>query len=218
MDLTVTQQIIIWAIPLLFAITLHEVAHGWVASWFGDQTARYAGRLTLNPLSHIDIIGTILVPLMLFYFSNFVFGWAKPVPVDARNMRNPHRDMAIVALAGPLSNILMAVFWGGIAKIGAILIEHHGNQWFGVPLAYMGSAGMLINVVFAALNLFPLPPLDGSKILGGLLPARVSYRFRGLEPYSFLILILLIFTNVLQIILAPIVNTLLVLLRMLFNL
>src|SRR3989338_181752 len=112
MDLTTIQKITIWAIPILFAISLHEVAHGYVASWFGDQTARLSGRLSLNPIKHVDLVGTVLVPLLMLMVSNFIFGWAKPVPVDPRNLRNPRRDMAFVALAGPLSNILMAVFWG----------------------------------------------------------------------------------------------------------
>src|SRR3990167_1892081 len=137
MDLTIVQKIAIWAIPLIFAITLHEVAHGWVASWFGDQTARLSGRLTLDPLKHIDLVGTVFVPLIMLLFSNFIFGWAKPVPVDARNMRHPRRDMAIVALAGPFANLLMAIFWGAIAKLG-ITLQLHGNTWFGAPLIYMG--------------------------------------------------------------------------------
>src|SRR3990167_3363623 len=115
MELTIVQKAAVWAIPVIFAITLHEVAHGWVASWFGDKTAKLSGRLTLNPIKHIDLVGTIIVPLLMLMFSNFIFGWAKPVPVDPRNMRNPRRDMALVALAGPASNLVMALFWGLIA-------------------------------------------------------------------------------------------------------
>src|SRR5579872_852757 len=127
MELTIIQKIAIWAIPILFAISLHEVAHGWVAYCFGDRTAKAAGRLSLNPIKHIDVIGTIVVPLLMLIVSNFIFGWAKPVPVDARNMHHPRRDMAIVALAGPLSNLVMAILWGCVAKIG--LMVDGGSGW-----------------------------------------------------------------------------------------
>jgi Zn-dependent protease len=203
-ELSIIQKIVIWAIPLLFAISLHEVAHGWVASFFGDQTARLSGRLSLNPLKHIDPVGTIVAPLLTMLMSNFnfVFGWAKPVPVDARNMRNPRRNMAIVALAGPISNILMAIGWGIIARLG-IWIDTAGNDWFGIPLIYMGSAGIMINVVLGVLNLIPLPPLDGAKILGGVLPVRSAYYMHLMEPYGFLILLVMMFTGVLSFVLGP---------------
>jgi Zn-dependent protease len=204
MELTIIQKIAVWAIPLIFAITLHEVAHGWVASWCGDQTARLSGRLTLNPLRHIDFIGTILVPLLMLVVGNFIFGWAKPVPVDSRNMRYPRRDVALVALAGPLANLLMAMLWGGIARLG-ILADHSGNAWSGVPLTYMGGAGITINVVLAVLNCLPLPPLDGGKILMSLLPPRAAYALSFLEPYSFFILILLLATGLLSFLMTPFV-------------
>jgi len=188
MDLTIIQKIAVWAIPVIFAITLHEVAHGWVASWFGDQTARLSGRLSLNPIRHIDPVGTVILPLLMLAYSNFIFGWAKPVPVDPRNLHHPRRDMALVALAGPLSNIFMAFFWGAIAKTG-IMLELSGSTWFGTPLVQMGAAGILINAVLAALNILPLPPLDGSKILASLLPRRMAYRFSLIEPYGFFILL-----------------------------
>jgi len=187
---------------MLFAITLHEVAHGWVASWFGDQTARLSGRLSLNPIKHIDPIGTVVVPLLMLAVTNFIFGWAKPVPVDPRNLRHPRRDMAFVALAGPCSNLLMAFFWGFITKMGVIL-EANGNSWLGIPLSEMGSAGIMINVVLAVLNLVPLPPLDGGRILGSLLPPRVAYQFSMIEPYIFLILIFLIISGILNSVLSP---------------
>ncbi len=202
MELSIVQKIAIWALPLIFAITLHEVAHGWVASWFGDQTARLSGRLSLNPIKHIDPIGTIAVPLLMLLVSNFIFGWAKPVPVDARNMRHPRRDMAIVALAGPVSNLLMAIAWGFIAKVG-LWAELSGNAWFGVPLVYMGSAGIMINVVLAVLNLVPLPPLDGGRVLMSALPPRAAYKLSLIEPYSFFILILLLFSGVLSSLIGP---------------
>lgn len=202
MDLTLIQKITIWAIPLIFAITLHEVAHGYVASLFGDQTARLSGRLSLNPIKHIDLTGTIIVPLLMLMVSNFIFGWAKPVPVDARNLHHPRRDMALVALAGPLSNLLMAFAWGFIAK-GGMLLEQSGNGWLGAPLNYMGVAGIMINVVLAVLNLIPLPPLDGGKVLSSLLPPRLAYKLTIIEPYSFLILVLLLMTGALSFVMAP---------------
>ena len=201
-QLTLAQKLAVWALPLLFAITLHEVAHGWVASWFGDQTARLSGRLSLNPLKHIDPIGTVLLPLLMVAVSNFVFGWAKPVPVDARNMRNPRRDIALTALAGPLANLLMALVWGGIAKVG-LMLAVHDDTWFGVPLVYMGSAGVMINVVLGVLNLLPLPALDGGRVLNSLLPPRMAYRLSLLEPYSFFILLLLLFSGLLNYIMYP---------------
>src|SRR3990167_6296349 len=129
MEMTIVQKIAIWAIPLIFAITLHEVAHGWVASWCGDKAAKLSGRLSLNPIYHIDPVGTILVPLLMLVSTNFIFGWAKPVPVDARNMKNPRRDMALVALAGPFANFIMALLWAGVAKVG-ILLSSDTDSWF----------------------------------------------------------------------------------------
>lgn len=207
MELTIVQKIAIWALPLLFAISLHEAAHGWIASLFGDQTARLLGRLTINPLKHIDPVGTVVVPLLMLLVSNFIFGWAKPVPIDERQLKSPRRDMALVALAGPMANLLMALFWGGIAKIG-MLVMHAGNGSIGLPLAYMGEAGIMINGVLAVLNLIPLPPLDGGRILTSFLPARMAYQFSLIEPYGFFILILLLVTGVLSYIMMPLVSLL----------
>jgi Zn-dependent protease len=217
MELTIIQKICVWALPLLFAITLHEVAHGWVASLFGDQTARFSGRLSLNPIKHIDLVGTIILPLVMLMFSNFIFGWAKPVPVDARNFRHPQRDMALVALAGPLANILMAFMWGAIAK-ASVFTSIAGYDWVGEPLLYMGGAGVMINVLLAVLNFIPLPPLDGGKILAGLLPKRAAYQFSMLEPYGFFILIILMFTGVLSSIMGPFVNLLITFIGSIFGL
>lgn len=213
MELTVIQKIAIWALPVLFAITLHEVAHGWVASKFGDQTARLSGRLTLNPLNHIDVMGTIVVPLLMLTLGGFIFGWAKPVPVDPRNMRNPRYNMVWVAAAGPCSNLLMAVFWAGIAKLGLSV-----DAWFGVPLIYMGQAGIMINVVLCILNCLPIPPLDGGRVLCNLLPGRMGWNVSRLEPYGFLILVLLMMSGILSYVISPIVYTLINGIRMLFNL
>jgi len=197
-DFNLIQKITIYAIPVLFAIIVHEVAHGWVASWFGDKTARLAGRLTLNPLPHIDPVGTIIFPALSVALGGFIFGWAKPVPVDARNMRNPRWNMMVVAAAGPLANVVMALIWAYILRFSAGL-----NEWFGVPLFLMGRVGIDINIVLAILNFLPIPPLDGGRVLCSLLPPRLGWQLNRLEPYGFLILILLITTHVLQMILSP---------------
>jgi Zn-dependent protease len=201
-DLTIIQKIAVWALPLIFAITLHEVAHGYVASLFGDQTAKFSGRLTLNPVKHIDWVGTVLLPLLMMLFANFIFGWAKPVPVDPRNFHRPRSAMALVALAGPFSNLLMALFWGLIFKAG-LFAQEGGNAWLGVPLIYMADAGIVINVVLAVLNLIPLPPLDGGKVLLALLPPRTAYTVNLIEPYGFIILILLLASGLLFAIMGP---------------
>lgn len=200
-ELSIIQKIAIWAIPVLFAITVHEVAHGWVASKFGDKTALLAGRLTLNPIKHIDLVGTIIVPLLLLLVGNVIFGWAKPVPVDARNLRNPRVDMAIVSAAGPVSNLLMAIFWAAIAKLGFILLSY--DSWFAVPVIYMGQAGIMINLVLGILNCLPIPPLDGARVLYNLLPGKMAWYLYRLEPYGFFILILLMVTGILSGILKP---------------
>lgn len=200
-ELNLAQKVAIWVIPVLFAITVHEVAHGWVASLFGDQTARLSGRLTLNPIKHIDLVGTIIVPLVLLVISNFIFGWAKPVPVDERNLRNPRRDMAIVALAGPVANFVMAILWGLIAKCGLLLLPEYTS--IGVPLVYMGKAGIMINVVLGVLNCVPLPPLDGGRVLMSVLPRQAAYHLTRLEPYMFFIIALLMVSGVLSQIISP---------------
>jgi Zn-dependent protease len=193
------QIIFIWAIPVLFAVTLHEVAHGWVASKFGDKTALMLGRLTLNPIKHIDLIGTILVPMIFLLLGGFIFGWAKPVPVDWRNLKNPRRDMALVALAGPGANLLMAIFWAIIAKI-FLELTHQGFAYASI-FTYMGVAGISINLMLMILNLIPIPPLDGSRVVASLLEKRLAIKYEALEPYGFIILILLIMSGVLSMIL-----------------
>lgn len=214
MELSLIQNITVIALPLIFAITLHEVAHGFVASWFGDQTARLTGRLSLNPIRHIDLFGTIILPLFfLLMKSNFIFGWAKPVPVDGRNMKNPRMNMAVVALAGPLANLLMAIGWGFLGRFSEFLLTH-GYNWFGTPLGYMSQYGILINIVLAALNFLPLPPLDGGRFISNILPPRIAYYYNQIEPYGFWILILLLFLDLLNIFLKPIVLTLLSLVQL----
>lgn len=200
MELTLIQKLAVWALPVIFAITVHEVSHGWVANRLGDPTARMLGRLTLNPVKHIDPLGSILVPGILLLTGGFVFGWAKPVPVTTQNMRNPRRDMVIVALAGPVSNLVMALLWALLAR-GVILLEN--NLPLATPLIYMCMAGIAINLALAVLNLLPIPPLDGGRVLSNLLPLRMSAKLDLIEPYGFFILLGLIITGMLGYILGP---------------
>ncbi len=205
-ELTAIQRVAIWALPVLFAITVHEVAHGLVAKWLGDPTAKMLGRLTLNPVKHVDPVGTLLVPGILMLLGGVVFGWAKPVPVTKENLRNPRRDMALVAAAGPAANILMAILWAVLMKIGFAI--DGSISWLAQPLIYMGGAGITINVILAVLNLLPLPPLDGGRIASGLLPGRLSIKFDRLEPYGFMIILTLLLTGILGQILLPSIGVL----------
>ena len=205
-EFTLIQKIIIYAVPIIFAITVHEAAHGWMASKLGDQTARLMGRLTLNPIKHIDPVGTILVPILMLMFTPFLLGWAKPVPVDWRNLRRPRQDMAWVALAGPAANLVMLVLWALLAKV--ITSTEFGNQGYAVPLMTMAMAGVLINIVLMVLNLIPIPPLDGSRIVSSLLPPRASILYNRLEPYGLIIVLVLLVTGVLGRYFQPVVYSL----------
>ncbi len=205
-DLTLPQQIAAAILPILFAITIHEVAHGWVAKYLGDPTAQRLGRLTLNPIKHIDPIGTILVPATLLILGSlagrpFIFGWAKPVPVTWENLRHPKRDMAIVAVAGPLANLIMAVLWALLVKLAVLLPPT--AAWIAAPLGYMGSWGIGINILLMVLNLLPIPPLDGGRVAVGLLPGPLAWQLSRVEPYGFFILLALLATGALTIILSP---------------
>lgn len=199
LELTLIQKIAVWALPVIFAITVHEVAHGWVANRLGDPTARMLGRLTLNPIKHIDPIGTVLVPAVLLALGGFMFGWAKPVPVTAQNLKNPRRDMAIVAAAGPAVNLIMAVLWALVARFAQFL----PSESLAMPLTYMGFAGISINILLAVLNLLPIPPLDGGRVVSNLLPPRASAQYDQIEPYGFFILLGLIITGALGYLLGP---------------
>jgi len=203
-NVNLVQRIAIWALPVLFAITVHEVAHGWVALKLGDRTALMLGRLTLNPIKHIDPVGTLLVPAIMLMVGGFVFGWAKPVPVTWENLRNPKRDMTLVALAGPMANLLMVFFWAGIMKIGILLANT--SPWLAQPMVYMAVAGVFINTILMVLNLIPLPPLDGGRIVTGLLPGPLSWKFSRIEPYGFLILLILFFTHILGKLMWPVIS------------
>lgn len=199
-DLNTIQLIAVWALPVLFAITLHEVAHGWAARLYGDNTAAAMGRLSLNPLRHVDPVGTLLVPGILVIMSaGFVFGWAKPVPVVMGNLRQPRRDMAKVALAGPAANLFMAMFWAIMLKIAFA----SGGQGLFQGLIYMSAAGILINLVLMVLNLFPIPPLDGSRVLNGFLPESLAQKVDRLEPYGMVIVLLLLASGLLGKFLLP---------------
>ncbi|VAW88133.1 FIG004556: membrane metalloprotease [hydrothermal vent metagenome] len=205
-ELSLLQRIAVWTMPVILAITVHEVAHGWVALKLGDSTAKMLGRLTLNPVKHIDPIGTLLVPGLLLVMGGFIFGWAKPVPVTWENLRKPKRDMALVALAGPLSNLLMALMWAGILKIGLLLAIAGSAEMVALPLIYMGGAGITINLILMVLNLLPMPPLDGGRIVASLLPDKLSWQFNRLERWGFVILLGLMVMGVLGKILWPPIN------------
>jgi Zn-dependent protease len=205
MEFNLVQTLAIYALPVIFAITLHEAAHGYVARYFGDNTAYVLGRVSLNPVRHIDLVGTILVPLLilvtskLFGSGGILFGWAKPVPVDFSALRHPKRDMLWVAAAGPFANLAMAMMWAFALKIA--LVSPHNT--FTLPLRLMAEAGITVNLVLMVLNLLPILPLDGGRIAVSLLPNRLAYSYSRLEPYGFPILLLLLFTNTLGIILNP---------------
>jgi Zn-dependent protease len=197
--------IAIYALPVIFAITLHEAAHGYVAKHYGDLTAYMEGRITLNPIKHIDPMGTIIVPLTLFIISKvtmgtgFLFGWAKPVPVNFSQLRHPKRDMLWVAAAGPGANLFMACCWALIIKFGLAFPENI----YAKPMILMGMAGIEINLVLMVLNLLPIPPLDGGRMAVSLLPHRLAYQFSKIEPYGFMVLLLLLMTGLLGAIILP---------------
>lgn len=201
MELTIIQKIAIYALPVIFAITVHEAAHGYAARYFGDMTAHLQGRITLNPIKHIDPIGTILVPAVTMLAGGILFGWAKPVPVDFSRLRHPKRDMIWVAAAGPASNLLMAIAWVFLYKFAPDL-----PAAYVLPAQFMAQAGIMINIVLMVLNLLPLPPLDGGRIAVGLLPNHLAMQFARLEQYGFIILIILLATGVLSKIMTPLIH------------
>jgi Zn-dependent protease len=195
LKLSLLQNISIWILPILFAITLHEAAHAWVANYCGDTTAKRLGRLSLNPIRHIDLIGTVLVPILVAALTQFqfVFGWAKPVPIRWAQLKNPRRDMALVAAAGPASNLIMAILWACCLKVASLF--HPDSSNISLFLALTAEAGIFINLVFALLNILPIPPLDGSRILCSLLAPKYALLYLRLEPYGFIILLILLFSG-----------------------
>ena len=194
-------KILVYALPVIFAITLHEAAHGYVAKHFGDKTAWMLGRVSLNPIRHIDPLGTIVLPLLTVMLSGFMFGWAKPVPVNFNNLRDPKRDSLWVAAAGPASNIVQALVWATIALVLTHVVQPTGLV--GAFWQSIAEAGIQVNVVFAILNLFPLLPLDGGRIVTSLLPDKLAYTYSRTEPFGMLILIVLIVSGVLNTVLGP---------------
>jgi Zn-dependent protease len=215
-ELNTVQKIIVMAPPLIFAIVLHEVAHGWVANKLGDHTARDMGRLTLNPISHIDIFGTIIMPVLCILAHSPIFGYAKPVPINPYNFQNPKKGMAISSAAGPGINIIMAVSCSFLLRVVMAGLEgvvpKQSWQWFGLPLSLMLGYGVVINVALAVLNMIPIPPLDGSRIVYWMLPDKQAAAYYRLERYGILILILLLYTNILGRIIMPILRPILTLL------
>ncbi len=220
MELNLIQKITVFALPVLFAITLHEAAHGYAALKFGDRTAQLLGRISLNPLRHIDLVGTIIVPIAILLLSKLsggagiLFGWAKPVPVNFNHLRRPKQDMLWVAAAGPGANLLMALIWAGMIKVALAM----PGSAITMPLALMGAAGIFINAVLMALNLIPLPPLDGGRIAVSLLPQRLAYGLARIEPYGLFILIGLMYLGVLGILMWPLIQSIITLAAFLFGL
>lgn len=219
MDLAhIIRQLIISAVPILIAITFHEVSHGYVANRLGDPTARMMGRLTLNPLAHIDMIGTVILPAILLITGAPVFGYAKPVPINPANFKDPKKDMAISAAAGPITNVCLAIASLLILKFFIIplasLLPHSIGSAVLTPLTMMFTQSIIINVVLAAFNLLPIPPLDGGRVLVGLLPYRQAVAFSRIEPYGFFIVILLLMTGIAGFLVTPLINLFLALLRL----
>lgn len=200
----IIRGISIWAIPVVFAVVLHEVSHGWVANKLGDDTAKWMGRLTLNPLKHIDPFGTVIIPLLLLVLhSPFLFGYAKPVPIDYRKLRHPKQDMVWVAAAGPVTNLLLALASAVLLFVVARLPA--AASWVSHPVSLMCQASILINMVLCIFNLLPLPPLDGGRVAVGLLPGPAAYQLSRVEPFGFLIIVVLLMTGLLQQIIGPLV-------------
>ena len=197
-------------LPILFAITLHEAAHGWAADKLGDKTALMMGRVTLNPIKHIDLFGTLILPILMLVLSNFTFafGWAKPVPITWKSLRNPRRDMALVALAGPLANFFMVLLWATVAKLNLLLSADAGNPVTKDIIAFFYNAGLfgvLINMVLIILNLIPIPPLDGSRVITAILPRQAAHNYSKVEPYGIWILLGLLVCGLLGRVVLPLV-------------
>lgn len=203
--MTLLERFALWVLPVMFAIIVHEFAHGWAALRLGDTTAKTMGRLSLNPIKHIDPVGSILVPgALLLLQTGFIFGWAKPVPVDGARLNNPRRDMMFVALAGPFSNLLMLLFWAFAFKIG--LLIDGGASTTGFVMMHMGAAGILINAILMMLNLLPIPPLDGSRVVEGLLPYNLAVKFHSVGRFGMPILMLLMLSGLLSQVLWPLIS------------
>lgn len=201
MHLSVIQKLSVYIIPLILAITMHEIAHAFVAKKRGDNTAQMMGRLSINPIHHIDLIGTVLFPLIGLLLGGVIFGWAKPVPINYRNLRNLKQDLFFVSLAGPFSNLIMALLWALILKL-----SYYCNNYFGIPLNLMSQAGISINISLMILNLLPILPLDGGRMLYALLPEMYARKYAETERYGLIILFLLLLIGGLTYIISPIYN------------
>lgn len=205
MEFSLVEKIVIWVIPVLLAITFHEAAHAFVAYKYGDNTAQSQGRLSLNPFRHVELFGTLIVPILLLIVSRFQFtlGWAKPVPINPNNFKNPMGHMAIVALAGPMINVFMALLWGIVIKI--LLIAGGEATSMTYLIVMMCKIGIMINLLLAFLNLLPIPPLDGSRIFAYLLPPKAVRKYYTIEPYGIFILLILVFTGIISAIIFPMI-------------
>lgn len=206
-ELSLIQQICIWALPVLLAITLHEAAHAYVACRCGDSTAKMLGRLSINPMRHIDPLGTVIIPLLVGVLTKFSFiiGFAKPVPINWNQLKNPRRDGFLVAIAGPVANFLMVILWASCFKLVTLL-----HLKLSMPVLFIlltARAGILINLILGFLNLIPIPPLDGGRVVSSLLPPRFADAYSRVELYGFFILLLLLFTGVLGLILGPLIQS-----------
>lgn len=217
---SILRQLAISALPVLIAITFHELSHGFIANKLGDPTAKMMGRLTINPIAHIDLFGTIIMPLLLLIFTNgqFVFGYAKPVPINPMNFKNPRRDMAISAAGGPATNILLAIVSMVMLKFGVFPLLSFAPEGMGAtvlePIAMMLKSSIIINVVLASFNLIPIPPLDGGRVVVGFLPHKQAMSFSKIEPFGFIIVIILIYTHIADYFVMPMVNLFLQLLSL----
>ena len=202
-EFSLVQRLLLMGIPLLFSLTLHEVAHGWAAYALGDRTGLMLGRLTLNPVKNVDPIGIVIPVVMILLRLPFLFGWAKPMPVDARNFKNPRTGMAWVAFAGLSSYLVMALTWVAIAWVAYTL----GQQVpYVIPLCWMAVFGVIVNSSLFVFNVIPLPPFDGGRLLAGLLPTRPAYRLYQMEPYSGILILILLLTGVASLIFIPLIQ------------
>ncbi|MDR1012348.1 MAG: site-2 protease family protein [Coxiellaceae bacterium] len=204
MQFTTIQMISIYILPVIFAITIHEAAHGYMAYLLGDKTALILGRLTLNPIKHIDIIGTIIVPLVLLLLGGITLGWAKPIPIDPHNLSNRKGDLMLISIAGPVANFIMTIIWASIAKIAIILLAN--NFPGALAIGMMGIAGISINLMLMVLNLLPIPQLDGGYIISSLLPRCISVQYDKLVPYGLYIVLILLMLGLISFIVQPIIK------------